>query len=766
MKRTALRYAVGTTAAAGLMLPLGLAPALADAPEGTQIQLLGITDFHGRLADSGVNLASVVERERAENSSMGTALLSTGDNIGASTYESSSQEDTPTLEYLNALGLDATATGNHEYDRGYDDLVGRVSDTANFPHLAANVYEEGTSTVAAGLEEYTILDVDGVRVAVIGVVTEDTESLVSPDGIASIDFGDPTEAVNRVAADLEELPEDERPDATVVQAHLGPSDVSSLSAAVDSNAEFGTLVTEADESIDAMFFGHSHTGFAFEAEVPGTDRTRPVVQSGYYGDRVGQVILSSEGDGTWTTDEATTLDTEDVTYDSPVVAEAERIIDEAVAASQEIGSEVAGEITEDITRAFNEDGSENRGGESTLGNLVADALKEGAGYTQLGEADFGITNPGGLRTDLLVDGQFGDEAPGEVTIGELNQVLPFANDHGVVTMLGSDVIGLFEEQWQPAGASRPFLHLGISEELEVIYDSEAEAGERVLSVEVNGEEIDPNAEYRVATLSFLAAGGDNFASFANGDFEQSGMTDFEVWERYFNENTPVSPDTDERQADAALDIVLGGTTEATISTEDDNSGEFTFETTNEDEITGPFLLSLDLPEGLSADFGEYAVDGGARIDSLPAGGAALPFTVTGEPGEYTFTASVVADPDAEWWDDNPMPLVHETEVTFTIAEDQDATPGGDDDGRGADDDDQGSDDDNQGSDDGRGADDGTGADDDQRGDDDQAAGGSDRGGDLPRTGSEITAALGAALLLLAAGTTAVIAVRRKTGSSV
>ena len=156
-RRITARLAVGTAAAAGLVLPLGAVPVLAEAPAGTQIQLLGITDFHGRLDSTGANVASVVERERAAHADIGTALLSTGDNIGASTYESSSQQDTPTLEFLNAIGLDATATGNHEYDRGIDDLTGRVSDTADFPHLAANVYTEGTQDVAPGLESHTCL---------------------------------------------------------------------------------------------------------------------------------------------------------------------------------------------------------------------------------------------------------------------------------------------------------------------------------------------------------------------------------------------------------------------------------------------------------------------------------------------------------------------------------------------------------------------------------------------------------------------------------
>ena len=212
------------------------------APEGTKVQLLNITDFHGRISEAGTQVASVVEEERAKfgtgGDNMGTGVLSTGDNIGASTYTSSSQNDKPTLDVLNAIGVQTSAVGNHEFDKGIDDLTGRVSDAADFPYSAANVYDKGTENVVDGLDEYSIVDVGGVSIAVIGVVTKDTASLVSPDGIADLEFGDPTDAVNRVAEDLENLPEDEQPDMTVVEAHLGASSTESLEDAKASNAEF------------------------------------------------------------------------------------------------------------------------------------------------------------------------------------------------------------------------------------------------------------------------------------------------------------------------------------------------------------------------------------------------------------------------------------------------------------------------------------------------------------------------------------------------
>ena len=780
------------------------------APEGTKVQLLNITDFHGRISEAGTQVASVVEEERVKfgtgGDNMGTGVLSTGDNIGASTYTSSSQNDKPTLDVLNAIGVQTSAVGNHEFDKGIDDLTGRVSDAADFPYSAANVYDKGTENVVDGLDEYSIVDVGGVSIAVIGVVTKDTASLVSPDGIADLEFGDPTDAVNRVAEDLENLPEDEQPDMTVVEAHLGASSTESLEDAKASNAEFKKLVTEADASVDAMFTGHTHMPYAFEAPVPGEpDRTRPVIEAGSYGEYVGQVTMRVDGNSNWQASGIDLIDTEDKSYDSEVVDKVAGIISDAEEKAKELGSEVTGTISEDITRAT-KDGEEDRGAESTLGNLVADALKEGVEETQLEEADFGVTNAGGLRTDLLCDQIYNNEDKCEVTVAELNGVLPFANDHGVVTLKGEDVIGVFEEQWQPDDASRPFLHLGVSDDVDVVYDSDADKGEHVKSVKVDGEEIDPNKDYRVATLSFLAAGGDNYTSFAKGDFEQSGLTDFETWENYFNkhqaEGEDVAPDKNERQADAAKDVIDNGELSAELtgpkSIKPGESAEFVLKTDAKSEVSGPVDVTVDLPDGYTAEAAaqskaqsatagvtkgkapEVSAEAAAKtitLDSIPAGESETPVTVTAPKdasGEVTVKVTVQANVEGPWWDDNPLPLAHEFEATVAVGDNADASAGDDGsadggnadggaaDGGSADGGDNAAGGSDGSSNAGGGADganasadggsaDGSGAD----------ANGSKDGGDLPRTGFETFNIVAAALALIVAGGTAVTIVRRR-----
>ena len=761
------------------------ADAVGSVTAGTKVQLLNFTDFHGRIGDgTGAAMASTIEKARNDNSSIPTALLSSGDNIGASTYASSSQDDNPTLDYLNALGVQSSAAGNHEFDRGYADLKDRVDERADFPTLAANVYKKGTTTVADGLKPYSIITVGTVKVGVIGVVTKETASLVSPSGISGLDFGDPVTAVNKAAEDIKD-----KVDLTVLTAHAGPSATGSLDEAEASGAEFKSLVTKGDSSIDAMFFGHTHLPMNL-TQKNGTTK-RPIMQAAKYGEEVAQAILTSDGAGNWSIDKQQLLETKPKQpagppYVNDTVKAAEKIIAEAEAKAKEIGSKVVGTITSDITRAGNATGGEDRGAESTLGNLVADALKDGTSDSQLAPADLGITNPGGLRADLKKDAQFLNEKPGEVTVGELNAVLPFANDHGVVTLKGKDLIQVFAEQSQPAGSARPFLHLGVSKNVRVVYESaevtKDNAGgtpKKVLTVTVDGKEVDPDKDYRVATLSFLASGGDNFTFFAKGTFEQSGLTDFDVWQSYFTKNAPVSPDTRERQADAKNDLVNTGDLTWSVKNDAQGSQDFTLTIDAKKAVSGPLTFAVKAPTGYRAAFadGVTATDNAATLTDLQAGTTTVKFSLETSAARARAAAastddaaaqddaldvSLTSDRSHAWWDNDPLPLVHTQSVAYTApSESPEPTEEPSDtntsQGPGADED--------------QGQGEGQSPDSENQGqspqDDGQAPGSDDtsserRDDSLPRTGSEVAGLIGAGALLLLIGGATVAMTRTRT----
>jgi 5'-nucleotidase len=547
---------------------VGLAAGTA-AAESTTLTLLNINDFHGRIGPEGkgdtVAFAGTVEEQRALAGEDSTLFLSAGDNIGASLFASGIQQDKPTIDVLNVLGLQASAVGNHEFDKGFDDLVDRVVPAFDATYLGANVYTKGTTTPA--LEEYEIFEVDGVRVAVVGAVTKETSTLVTPTGIAGLEFGDPVEAVNRVAAQLTDGDEaNGEADVIVAEYHEGASagiaDDSTLEQELAKGGAFEKIVNQTSPEVDVIFTGHTHNQYAWQAPVPGdADSTRPVLQTGSYGEFLGKVTLDVDlatGD-VLSSDVVnvprTTTPEADLVAQFPRVARVAEITDLAVAEADRIGSEEVGSITADITTAFlgatPTDGvygggeSGDRAEASTMGTLVGNALRDSLS-TLPAAPDFGVVNPGGMRGDFL----YGDD--GVVTFADALKVLPYSNDLSIVTLTGEQVVTMLEQQWQRAAdgtvPTRPYLQLGLSDNVTYTYEEVADPADAsrtvgtIRSVTIDGEPIDLAAEYRIGTFSFLAAGGDNFRVFAeSSSVVNTGLLDWEGWVQYLQDGSPLSP---------------------------------------------------------------------------------------------------------------------------------------------------------------------------------------------------------------------------------
>ncbi|OUZ11050.1 hypothetical protein BHE97_06370 [Aeromicrobium sp. PE09-221] len=611
--------ALGSLLVTGTLTTLAAAPAQADE---VALNLLSFNDFHGRIDENTVKFAGTVEELRAEGGADNTLVLSNGDNIGASLFASAVSEDIPTLDVLNALGVAASSVGNHEFDKGVDDLTGRVGDAADFPYLAANVLGPDGDPV---LPAYETFEVAGLEVAVVGAVSEETPALVSPGGVEGLEFADVTESVNEAVEELEagETP----PDVIVAQIHEGSPDGSvSYEEAVASSPTFRDIAEGVSGSVDAIFMGHTHQEYAWDAPVPGQpDRTRPILQTGSYGENIGQVGLTIDTESgevvSHTVRNVPRTETEDaVLVDQfPRVGEVQAIVDAALEVADEIGREVKGSQTADITRAFSGT-SEDRGAESTLGGLVADSLLAKVSDTQAG-ADLGIVNPGGLRADLLY-APSGAEQPGEITYAEANAVLPFVNNVSSVEVTGETLKRIFEQQWQRDAngdvPSRAYLQLGVSENVSYSFDSTRPEGDRITGITIDGEPVDPAASYRIATFSFLAQGGDNFRAFAEGTNTDTGLVDYEAWIEYLESTSPVSPDFARRSVEVqglaeeytagdtltltlpALDLTSRGApanTEVRVEavTEDDEAVDLGTVPVSE----GAAEVSVDLPAELS-----------------------------------------------------------------------------------------------------------------------------------------------------------------------
>ncbi len=537
--------------------PILVGVAAEQVPGTVDIDLVTVNDFHGRIEQSAPSggiaaLSTAVKQIRAENPN--TVFAAAGDMIGASTFTSFIQQDVPTIEALNAAGLEVSAVGNHEFDQGFADLTDRVMPLALWEYLGANVYKKGTTEPA--LPEYWTQTFDDVTIGFVGAVTDELPSLVSPDGIKDLTVGDPAEAANRVANQLSDgKAENGEADIVVLLVHEGAA-TTAIGSATDPTSRFGKIVNgtvmQTGTNVDAIVSGHSH--LAYNHVING----HPVISSGQYGERFSRMDISFNR-----ATKAVTMSNEIITLmdgttplyaDDPAVTP---IVTAAVKLADQLGSVVLGTATAGFGRAVasapvpGQSLPENRGGESTLGNLVADAQLWSLNEDGTRDVDIAFMNPGGLRADIDA---------GEVTYKEAANVQPFANTLVSLNLTGEQVKKVLEEQWQPAGATRPFLKLGVNKELEYTYDPMGPAGNRITEILLNGTVLDPTAVYSVGANSFLAAGGDNFFTLAAGTNKaDSGKIDLESMVDYLAAQPEATVSPDNAQRAVGVHVVGDGT---------------------------------------------------------------------------------------------------------------------------------------------------------------------------------------------------------------
>lgn len=526
------------------------------------VRLLAINDLHGSLqppkgaraqisrpdgpatdAGGAAYLAAYVDQLRAQASH--SLLYSVGDSWGSSPIESALFHDEPTVNLLNEMGVDAASIGTHELDEGFGELR-RLQDGgchpvdgcqfeadftgAQFPLLAANMtFSDGTPATLP----YSVNYVDGVPVGVIGVMPFDAPSKVSVDGVAGLQFGDEIDAIDRTADSLDFL----GVRAIVVLLHRGDEQATGGPNACDvGDSPARDIATRATPKVDAIFTADSHTQYNCTVDDP-AGNPRPMMQAASHG-RIVSVVDMSLDRATGEVDREQTqafnqIVTHDITPD-PRVAE---LVDRASTQSGEVAQRPVGAVTADITR---EPGT---GGESPLGDLIADAQLEAARGRG---AQIALTNPGGVRADLLA----GDDDT--VTFGDAYQVQPFANSLQVRTLTGAQLKEVLEQQFQPRDDGSVLeLILAPSATLTYRIDRRSPLGSRIADIRVDGGPVDPDGLYRVAVNKFLADGGDGFTVLRDATEPASAGTDLDALTAYLESHSPVAPPAPGRIALAA-----------------------------------------------------------------------------------------------------------------------------------------------------------------------------------------------------------------------
>jgi len=404
------------------------------------------------------------------------------------------------IDVLNMAGVDAMAIGNHDFNYGQDVLRARIAQ-ANFPVLAANVVY--TATGESFADAYAIFDVQGVKVAVLGLSTQDTPIVTHPKNVVGLSFLDPVEVARELVPVLRS-----QADLVVVLSHIGFDEDVRLARSVP--------------GIDLIVGGHSHTRLDEPVLVGDTI----IVQANEYGKFLGFVELTVDN-GRIVQAAAALLP---ITGSAPVDLAVQARIDAWESQLDAALDVVVGTSLVELNgeRQF------VRTGETNLGNFVADVLREAVG------ADIGLTNGGGIRASIDT---------GDITLREIYTVLPFDNVLVGVELTGAQILAALEHSVS-AYPEQLGGFLQVSG-LSFTYDATKPAGQRVVEVTVGGQPLDLNKVYRVATNDFLAAGGDGYEMFLGArQFYGSQLADGEflrdVVAAYILEHGVIAPQVEGR----------------------------------------------------------------------------------------------------------------------------------------------------------------------------------------------------------------------------
>lgn len=475
MKRTKKCFAAISMAILMAVAPFSQVVAFASeqGENSATITILHTNDMHGRLVSSntaiGIDLIAGIHAA-TENS----ILVDAGDMIHGLPFVTFNQ-GLNAVRLMNAAGYSFLTPGNHEFNYGISRLL-ELRALANFEILVANLTNSADDSFV--FEEYSIIEMDGVRVGFFGIAYPGTPLVTHPSGVVGLDFSNPVVAARRSVSQLQE----HGVDVIVAITHLG----------VDGNA-WGVRVAEEVDGIDVLIDGHSHTLLENGQMISNT----LVAQAGDHGRFVG-VVEIEVSNGEIISRTASVIDRETAIENFEPVASVSALISEM---EEELG-ETLNEVVATSPVTLYGDSPEHRatlrGSEVPLGNLIADASRLAM------NADLALLNSGGIRTHLNA---------GDVTRGDIIAILPFFNYAVVVEITP---VALFEAlengvSNMPGNGRFPQIS-GFS----FVFDQNLPEGERVLSVTLNGEELlrtDNETTFSLVTNDFMASGGDGYEAF-------------------------------------------------------------------------------------------------------------------------------------------------------------------------------------------------------------------------------------------------------------
>lgn len=503
-----------------------------------KLTVLHTNDHHGRfwqnrygeygMAARKTLIDDLREEIQAEGSSV---LLLSGGDINTGVPESDLQDAEPDFKGMSKIGYDAMALGNHEFDNPLDVLF-KQQEWASFPMLSANIYDKNTGKRL--FQPYAMFNKQGIKIAVIGLTTEDTAKLGNPEFIEQIDFRDPKEEAKNLIAELKET---EYPDLIFAVTHMGHYENGNRGINAPGDVALARYLNEGD--LDMIVGGHSQEPVCMEGPnvikksfKPG-DECQPDQQNGAY------IVQAHEwGKYVGRADyEFRNGELSMVSYDLiPVNLKKKIKVDgqsQRVLIQEEIEQDEAmleflrpyqekgqGKLNVKIAESNGKlegDRSVVRYQQTNLGRLIATAHMERA------KADFAVMNSGGVRDSI---------AAGDITYKDVLTVQPFGNMVSYVDMTGKEVLdylNVVATKPVDSGAYAQFAGIAMS-----INNGE------VTNVFIGNKQLRLDGNYRFTVPSYNAAGGDGYPKIDDHPgYVNTGFTDAEVLKDYLETHSPI-----------------------------------------------------------------------------------------------------------------------------------------------------------------------------------------------------------------------------------
>lgn len=534
-------------------------PEAEDDTELLNLQLLTITDFHGYLNDtSQINTPEgpktvggaayiAAHLDRLEKSDSPTIRLSAGDDFSGWPFEVASFRDEPTIEFLNAIDLDLSVAGNHEFDISkdflkkhmmdgkcfgvigmdscFEDSTGQQFQGADYEYLSANIRDAQSGKLV--LKPYIIKEIpDGqggtVPVGFIGLTT--TTTIL---GTTSFQEGDLTadellESGNRYAKELQDL----GVETIIAVVHEGGADNGDNEKCLNTGPVID-FAKEASPAIDAIVTGHWHATFNCSIDDP-DGNPRPIIEGANHGKYVSEVNLWIDPASQDVVREKTTSANHPVTRDIEPDPEIAKLASYWKTRGEQRWAEPVAKLTGDLTRA------RNANGESTLANFVADSHYATGQTGRKKPADFALTAASSLKGDLLYKkGTNAADKDGQILFGEQWAAHGYDNPIVNVTLTGAQIEQILEEQWRQSPNGVVTFHpLATSYNVRYSYDDSKTVGDRVdpENVYIDNKRLNPKRSYRVAALAYLIRGNDGYPTFL--EYENPVRIENDHWAFY------------------------------------------------------------------------------------------------------------------------------------------------------------------------------------------------------------------------------------------